>query len=281
MKHATRIKTFALGCALLTGGGVAAHLWAAPPAPDALAAVEACTARTPVDTTLYFDVDGTYSWDRVAAYMQDAGIQFSSIGSSVGPVRMCVDPANPSCRPFVLAIQSEKSNVCLTEGEAQDGQLRILGRLWTPPGKPVPPEIGARWGFPAENRSGAVYLLLRGTTAYAMYESNGMTAFAPAPAWKWSFCQHSAPPAAGAPAEWREKPGDEAPPCNPTHLGAQVRPGEQPGEPIAELTSYGWMACVNGCCRFYGSPPPGDGEEEEEEEHGRERPARPRPRPNR
>ena len=130
----------------------------------------------------------------------------------------------------------------------------MLGRLNTPRNAPVPDSIGGRWGFTKANASGVVYLLLRGTTAYAMYDSAGVTAFAPAPAWKWSFCAH-ARTAPYPEALWKQMPPtDTVPPCDPT----AEHGGREDPEPVPELTSYGWMACVSGCCRFYGSPPPDD-----------------------
>lgn len=281
MEHAMRIKAFALGCALLVGGALAAdHLSGAPAGAEADAplAAQECTARTPVDTTRYFGTAPGAPWDSVRAYMRSARIDFDIGSPTTLPVRLCAEPGKASCRTFVLTISSEASNICLTGNEAQDGKLRMLGLLETP-GQAVPDSIGARWGFTAANASQEVYLLLRGTTAYAMYDSAGVTAFTPTGNWKWSFCPHLAPPKPYAEARWRSMPAtDTVPPCSPDaeHASEHANFAFTPGE---ELTSYGWMACVSGCCRFYGSPP-SDPDEEEEEEEERPRPdPRPRPRP--
>lgn len=262
MEHATRIKAFALGCALLAAGGVAAHLWGASSSAraDAPLAVQECTLRTPIDTTVYFGTSPGTRWSKVQDYMADAGITFDYGSSTLLNVRLCGTEGQPSCRPFLARIQSERSNTCLTREIAEDGRLRMLGRLWTPRNTPV--ATGARWGFSAQSATGEVYLLLRGTTAYAMYDSAGVTQFAPAGVWSWSFCPDGMT-ARHPKGEWRQIPtGDTQPPCG---MGTDTVPSE---EDPTELTSYGWMACVNGCCRFYGSPPPPGNPE-------------PRPRPDR
>jgi hypothetical protein len=107
-----------------------------------------------------------------------------------------------------------------------------------------------------ENDSSFVYLVVRGASTYAIFpttNNQGKTVIGYVPGtngarWNFKYCKddgHGKDAEFGeyAPADWEK--------CSSPALGA-------PGSGSENELTYGWMACVNGCCRFYG-PQPGGG----------------------
>jgi hypothetical protein len=246
MHRPKRMIPFALACALLALSGCArggdenaADGGGAAPADSAAGSrVAACTPPPPVP----FDTVSGQPWAPVAQYL--SGRSFTPPGRKT-KVRLC---RGPNC-VLVASIQSDNATNCLSN-PGTDNQLRLLGIVVAVNGTDAP-----RLGFTPENTGDTVYLLSKAGKGYSLYRNgtNNTTQWVPNTAgsgWQFNFCddgrQHP-----HASARWKKYDGG----------GSVAAPRDTLGGDIEDPTEIatGWMACVNGCCRFYGSPPPGGG----------------------
>ncbi|HEX2203375.1 MAG TPA: hypothetical protein VHG91_08755, partial [Longimicrobium sp.] len=188
-------------------------------------------------------------WSTVQAYL--GGVSFAEDSADTGNVKVCEE-----CNAFRARVVSEKRSYCLKESDLQ-GSLRLVGMMVA-----LEPPVGKQpSGFGPQNKGDALYLFARGTQAYVMYQARSLPnqpagdTSVVVPAWSFHFCadgghgNRSKAAARWIPDTVTEITGD----------AAQVKGKDDDvvGGGGGQL-SYGWMACANGCCQFYGPPPQQD-----------------------
>jgi hypothetical protein len=251
--------------------------------PDPAPAPQVCPPPPAVDTTKYFNTQGGQPWDQVEKFIADSSVSFEVGVSDVRRVRLC-DGAAPSCQPLLLQLRSEEGTTCLTQ-ESLQGQLRMVGTVQARGAGYRP-----AFGLGPDNYDHLVYLLLRDSTVYALYQNlDGRTAFArpdtvgnrwyyafhpevgvaefehPGALWKQRTKQFNLRTAVTAEYATETLRARRGGPAEPVEFGAMPRAD---GEAAQTFFDYGWMACAAGCCQFHGSPPGGPPLDDDEEHHG-------------
>ncbi len=247
--------------------GDSAQLRVADAAADG-APAPGCGGKAPEPFATLNPTGPTQPWSLVTAYLAQNPLASDSFSA---PVRLCKGCAQ------IPATLRPLANTCAISSKT--GETWLMGRVET-----TAPLSGANLSmFGLQNDSSRVYLVTKGKVVYAIYpkrvkvgsDSSAMViAYVPGikpntPRWNFITCPD---PAHGSAAAWGEyTPNDTTGiVCTPLKaagdLTVQNADGDsaaQVGEPGEEL-AYAWMACINGCCRFYGPQPPYTGGDDDE-----------------
>ncbi|HEX6749857.1 MAG TPA: hypothetical protein VF092_21370 [Longimicrobium sp.] len=236
-------------------------LVAAAAAPAAAAAQVPCTPPPAVPPS-YFTAANGQPWSQVTRFLIDYGVMFP-----VGDARPVVPCRGQGCGPADMTIWAAKGVNCLTKAMAEQDSLRILGLVtWSTGAKP------ASIGFGTRNANQQVYLMVKGDTGIALFQTPGgrtrviyesVTA-----GWQFTYEEHPDSTVRPPAAQWRQtflatgamRPGGAAASGGGPGVVWDVERLLQTG------LSYAWMACASGCCQFQGTgdggpvgnpPPPG------------------------
>ncbi|HEX2203376.1 MAG TPA: hypothetical protein VHG91_08760 [Longimicrobium sp.] len=145
----------------------------------------------------------------------------------------------PLCRDCVAVtteIVSETRTPCATR-ENLTGNHRLLGMLRV--------KDGGAWNRENPSAGDSLYLFAddAGSTI-VVYRNGALTATLPRDDWHFYYCQHGEHTVPRA--EWRDREV-----AGIRRSAADFDDDDGSGGQL----SYGWMACANGCCQFYGPPP--------------------------
>ena len=237
---------FTLALAACGGGGGSGDGEASAGSDSAAAAAEARTAAAgpnancdPPPAATFQPVSGV-PWSQVQAYLQQ--LQWADDSAAVGDVQLCA-----RCTKFSTRVVSEARSYCTRKQDL--AQLRAIGVM-----KALQPPTGQQpSGFGPQNKGDSLYLFARGDSAYVIYQARsqpnnpaGDTTVVAA-GWSFHFCADGGHGTRSkAAAQWR--------PDTLATTTTQTRGKGEVGSGGGQL-SYGWMACANGCCQFYGPPP--------------------------
>jgi len=194
-------------------------------------------------------------WSLVTTYLQQNPLAPDSM---VGEVTLC-----KSCNQIQGRLRP-LANTCAIR--AKTGETWLMGRIATSTrltGANIPM-------FGPGNDSSLVYLVTKGKATYVIYPMleqgrwiigyvRGINPNTP----RWNFM--TCPDTAHGKAAWGTYKAGSTPQCGQMRMTADSQAGKDStelggGDPGEEL-SYSWMACIGGCCRFYGPQPPFGGEE--------------------
>lgn len=194
-------------------------------------AADTCTGPPPTFTQTVLNG----SWQGLLTALADSGISFPDVSGNddTATVKLC-----RNCDSVRVEIRSGNQTPCLRASDLQGGLNRITGMFIVLD------------TFPAQRQWNALYpgdtvftfVNAKAGPATLVYNNNGTTKSAPSNAWMFWFCEDGAQNPKTPQAQWR--PRGTPPPATAGDVGEGSTGG-----------TYGWMACVSGCCQFYTPPP--------------------------
>ncbi|MBW3570192.1 MAG: hypothetical protein KY467_03725 [Gemmatimonadetes bacterium] len=177
-------------------------------------------------------------WQGLLDSLKAGGVTFPDVAGNVDTttVKLCRD-----CTAVRVEIRSTNLTPCLAPGDLT-GQQRIVGMFV------VLDTFPAHKGWDTLLPGDTLFAFANSTGGPAMlvYEQGGSGKASPSRAWMFWYCQDGHTNPRTPQAQWRPRGPTAAAPA----AGKQAE--------AEDAGTYGWMACISGCCQFY--TPPGDGQ---------------------
>lgn len=140
-----------------------------------------------------------------------------------------------NCPPVRVELRSSNFTPCLGPADLGSEQRRIVGMFILHDTFPAQP------GWQTIPAGDTIFAFANtiGGPATMVYRDSSRSVTAPSKAWRFWYCQdgHSA---TAPQAQWR--------PRTAANTGTRATTEDDGG-------TYGWMACISGCCQFYTPPP--------------------------
>lgn len=180
------------------------------------------TCQTPA---LALTPRGGQSWGELIAAMNTHGVTFPATpeNTAAAPVKLC-----PTCDTVTLELRST-NRTCGTDTASVRQSPRLLAMM-------IPKRnVAAQAEWPAFSVGDTILMFSQGMGGDALvaYRQDSTVALAPRGSWRFWYCADGHTPT-GPRTEWK--------PRNPAAgTAAQTTDGG----------TYGWMACISGCCEFY------------------------------
>lgn len=213
-------------CACGGAEGEAVQSDAAPEARAlaATAAADSCTGPPPA----YAPPVLTGPWQGLLDSLAADGVAFPDVAGNADTtsVKLC-----RTCSSVRVEIRSSNMTPCLAPGDLT-GQPRITGMFV------VLDTFPAQQGWETIPAGDSIFAFT-GTTggpATLVYEHGGSGKASPSNSWMFWYCQDGHVNGTAPRAEWKPRDGAQAGTATAT---------------AADGGTYGWMACISGCCEFY------------------------------
>jgi hypothetical protein len=206
-------------------------------ASSAPAAADTCTGPPPAFSQAVLNGPWQALMDSLAAH----AVSFPDVGGNddTTTVKLC-----PSCDAVPVEIRSSNLTPCLAPSDLTGAGRRITGLFI------VLAAFPAQHGWDALSPGDSLLAFTNSVNGPAtlVYNQGGSGKPSPSRAWMFYYCQDGHLNPKTPQARWRPRiPPSPQPPTGGDH-------GDD-GDEDGDGGTYGWMACVSGCCQFYTPPP--------------------------